>query len=55
MTAILWLSIAVVLAISAVVLMVGSYRRKDSLGPLVALLVLLSAGFPATVYGAMSS
>jgi hypothetical protein len=50
-----WLSIAVALVCAAVGLMVGSYRRKDSLGPLVALLLLMAAGFPAAVYGVLSS
>ena len=55
MAEIVWLSTALVLVISAVVILIGAYRRKNSLGLLVALLLLMSAGFPAAVYGAMSS
>jgi len=52
---IVWLVIAAVMCVSAAVLLVGSYRRRSPLGPLVALMLLLLAGFPAIVYGALSS
>jgi len=46
---------ALALCAVATALMVRSHRRKDAFGSLLALIVLLVAGIPASFYGALSA
>ena len=48
------LSLVVALCVAATVVMVRSHRRSDSLGSLVALMMFVAAGVPASIYGTLS-
>lgn len=49
------LALALLLAAAGLWFLVRGHRRKDSLRSLLGLLLLLAAGFPAAVFGAISS
>jgi len=49
------LACALALCAAASALIVRSYRRKDPIGDLLALMLLLAAGVPASIYGTISS